>query len=527
MGRRWLVTTLLLAPLALGLAGSFLPWFRIDKPGIVSLICLGIALWLGGRALWRRDPGGRRGAVTVLILAALAILPFAVIARAFGRIDMLALLFHAEFGVEGAGLGGLETEIAQAATSLALLVLSLVLLANLWGLGWRMLGPATVALLALNPLVQMLTMRAIAAPPPVDLMAELHPVTLQAPPDPMPDVVVIYLEGSDRRFVHEESFPGVYDPLRSLEPEAITFLNIGQVAGTGWSLAGMVTSQCGVPLLPRGFLWTNNFETVEEFMPAMTCLTDVLGDHGYAMDYIVGADEGFAGIDSFYRTHGVAQPVGMDAMAAMFPADEFEAALMEWVLDDQMTFDAARARLPPLLDGAAPFLQIIETIGPHGPGGYLSRRCTPDGKAAEVPDIGAAARCTFEDTASYIADLRAAHAAADRGRDIRIVLLSDHINHRGDEKGIPMHLQRANTVMFVGGPGAGTVNDVPGSMMDVYPSLLEWLGFTAPGTPAALGRSLLTPDPPPLVARHGIPALDAMLTSDAALSARVWASAGN
>lgn len=43
------VTTLLLAiALGIGLAGAILPRFRVDKPGILALLCLIAALVLGG-----------------------------------------------------------------------------------------------------------------------------------------------------------------------------------------------------------------------------------------------------------------------------------------------------------------------------------------------------------------------------------------------------------------------------------------------------------------------------------------------
>lgn len=93
------VTTLLLAiALGIGLAGAILPRFRVDKPGILALLCLIAALVLGGRALWRKSAQAGRGSRLLLVGAAVFMLPFAVIARGFGRVDMMALLFHAEFG---------------------------------------------------------------------------------------------------------------------------------------------------------------------------------------------------------------------------------------------------------------------------------------------------------------------------------------------------------------------------------------------------------------------------------------------
>lgn len=518
--RRIILTLLLLVPLGIGLAGAILPTYRVDKPGMVAFVCLGLALALGGRALWYGVAD--RGGVLAVALACLLMLPFAVIARGFGRVDMLALLFHTDFGTQGAGLAGLDSEILKATVALGLVGLTLTLLANLWQVGWRLLGPAAFGLLAVNPLAQMLVKSVVMPPPDSNLVAEMRPVVLRDDIADLPDLLLVYLEGTDRRFSDPVAYGTIYDPLRALEPEAITFLNVGQIAGTGWSLAGMVATQCGVPLVPRGLLGRNNFDTVKTFLPKVTCLTDVLAEFGYVMEYVVGGDEGFAGIDAFYRTHGVTEQVGLMAQRVLHPSDEVDSALIGWVLDDQMTFASARLRLPALMQADAPFLQIVETVGPHGKLGYLSRRCAPDGQAAKSRDVALVARCTIDEVAHYIRDLRAAHARARRDRPLRIALMSDHLNHSAEPDDIAPELYRANTVMLIGGPGAGRKVDVPGAMIDVYPTLLEWLGLTAPGSPAGLGRSLLTPDPPPLVAEHGLTRLDAMLVGDAGLGAQLW-----
>lgn len=516
--RRSLLSLLLLLPLGIGLAGAVLPRMRVDKPGAIAFLCLFAAMALGGRALWRRPGGG----MLAVLAACLFMLPFAVIARGFGRIDMMALLFHAEFGTQGAGFGGLHSEILKASLALTLVCLALYFLSNLWGFGWRWLLAAAVVLVALNPLTRFTLHRMVVPPPPSDLAREVRRPEVLPAPAALPDLAIIYLEGLDRRFLDTRLYGDAYAPLHELEPEALTFLNIGQIAGTGWSLAGMVASQCGVPLLPRGLIGHNNFDVVKTFLPELTCLTDILAGHGYAMDYIVGGDEGFAGIDAFYRSHGLGAPFGLDDQRALYPPDEVEAALVGWVLDDQMTFDSARKRLPALIAGEAPFLQIVETIGPHGKLGYLSRRCAPEGRALKSRDEAAVVRCTAEDALAYVRDLQAAHAAAGRAHPLRIAILSDHLNHNADLPDVPVELYSANTVMLIGGPGQGRVNDIPGAMIDLYPTLLDWLGLARPPVRAGLGRSLLVRRPPTLAALYGIPHIDAMLSGDARLANLLW-----
>lgn len=517
------VTTLLLAiALGIGLAGAILPRFRVDKPGILALLCLIAALVLGGRALWRKSAQAGRGSRLLLVGAAVFMLPFAVIARGFGRVDMMALLFHAEFGTQGAGLAGLGSEILKSSLALLLVVLAVFLIAKLWNLGAKIFVVTALVLLAFNPLVQFGARQSVFPPPASNLVNQFRPLEIGPAPAVLPDILLVYLEGTDRRFSDQAAFGHAYAPLQSLEDRAISFHKVGQIAGTGWSLAGMVASQCGVPLVPRGLLSRNNFDGVNSFLPELTCLTDVLAEHGYAMQYIVGVDEKFAGGDIFYRTHQLTRSFGPEQQAVFYPPEEVESALIGSFLDDQMIFDTGRKLIAELVEQPAPFLQILATIGPHGKNGFLSRRCTEDGKAVKSTDVPMVVTCTIEEAVRFIDDAKAAHAAAHRDRPLRIVVLSDHLNHQGPPDDVAPDLYLANTVMFLDGPGAGTRNDREGSMLDIYPTLLDWLGFSLPDGAAGLGRSLLAPSPQTLVAEAGIETVDAMLAGDAALSSLLW-----
>jgi len=61
--------------------------------------------------------------------------------------------------------------------------------------------------------------------------------------------IFIYAESLERTYFDEEVFPGLIKNLRNLEVESIAFSNIGQYPETGWTIAGMVASQCGLPLI--------------------------------------------------------------------------------------------------------------------------------------------------------------------------------------------------------------------------------------------------------------------------------------
>ncbi len=155
----------------------------------------------------------------VLALAIGLLAPVTAIARAFGDIDMLAILFHVDFGTQGAGLGGLERDVAVAAfvavsSFIGLVMIGQIVLRDslLWFFG--------ALILVGNPVLREMVVMAM---PSTDasytesLLPELvNPRIIADPPDDRPDVIIIYLEGMDRIFEDQSLFPDALDRLKSL-----------------------------------------------------------------------------------------------------------------------------------------------------------------------------------------------------------------------------------------------------------------------------------------------------------------------
>jgi phosphoglycerol transferase len=507
----WLAT--FLVPLAV----VVWPKLQPDKPGLVAFCCLCAALWLDGEHavrhadLWLVAP----------TVAAALLIPGVVLSRAFLRIDMIAILFHRDFGMKGADLAGLKNEIATACLSAGFMATAVV------GLHGQIHWPpaaalaATGVMVAVNPFVRIGLRRLLAGPTISVLPERIVRPHLGEDVGDRPDIVMIYLEGTDRQFADVAVHGPICARLDRFAREAATFTRVGQIAGTGWSLAGMVASQSGVPITPRGLRFQHDLEKQKAFMPGVTFLGDILKAKGYRSHYAVGGERGFGGIEAMYTTHGVSDITDLQTMRQLFPAEEFAAAQIGWFADDQMTLEAARRDYDRLLSGDSPFALIVETIGPHGPHGYLSRRFTRSGRAEETRDIPRAVGHLVDEVMDFVDDIRARHAAA--GRDLRIVILSDHLNHLSRLPRTGPAFGGHNTVILWGRADmAGQVIDRAGSMIDVFPTLLEWLGWARAPVAAGLGRSLLS-SAPTLVEELGIDRIDAMIVSDARLARTLWA----
>ena len=459
----------------------------------------------------------------IVVPAAIALIPAVVIARSFGRIDMLAIWFHADFGMAGATLEGLRSQILWAVSTTVMLVGCFALLAGLWR--WRQRGMIllTLGLIGLNPFVRAVALDTLTPGITSDLFERFAaPVLVTVAPD-RPDVVVIYLEGTDRQYADPEVWGDLYAPLKTLAAEGAAFTRVGQMTGTNWSLAGMVATQCGVPVMPFGLFYKFNYIRLDAFMPGLTCLGDVALQKGYDTTYVVGGELAFGGIGSFYATHGFRNMIGAVEIRARYPADTVASAFGGWVLDDQIVFDTARQELDRMVSQTAPFLLVVETIGPHDMKGVLSRRCNDGKTAALSPDVAKVVQCLLDGTLSFVRETQRLHAATRPDRDLRFVTLSDHLSHStGMLPMVAPAYAGANTAIFVGGPlRGGQQVHKPGAMIDIYPTMLEWLGFAAAPVSAGLGQSLLGQQPT-VVEVHGMATLDRMVTSDVPLSKAIW-----
>ena len=520
MNRRTQIAALLLILAMMSCAGiAFLPWLPPGKPGLASIVFFATALGLvGRRAMALRWPGPMGWA---LIGAALLALPAVVIARGFGRVDMLAVVFHAGMKMEGVGIAALEPEIVQASASLTIFTLSALVLARIWN--WRSwaLGGLALAMVLANPFVQFAFSGLWRTSVHSDLGAQMQgvPKGMQAGSD----ILIIYLEGLDRQFADPDLWRATYRPLAELAEQGLSLTHVRQSVATGWSIAGMVASQCGMPLLPNGLMSGNNFNTVDEFLPGVDCLGDVLAPLGYQMEYLVGGDLGFAGFGTFYRSHQFTGITGMNELQAQLPAAEFETALIDWVLDDGLVLKRASEDFDRLAAGPDPFLQVVETVGPHGHKGYLSHNCTASGQGEMSTDFQRVLDCTIADARAFVDHARMRHAQLRPDRALTVLVLSDHLSHNGSLPPPAPAYRAANTVIFLA-PGlpSGGVIDREAAMMDVFPTLLEVSGLASPPVAANLGRSLLSPAPT-LAESHGLDLLNDMLFGDMDLAAAIWA----
>jgi len=126
------------------------------------------------------------------------------------------------------------------------------------------------------------------------------------------DLILIYMESVEKAYRVKKLFGEALPNIKNIASEGIDFVHVAQAKNTGWTIAGMVATQCGVPLFPVGLAAKNRLDRINNFMPNAVCLGDVLKQNGYSLSYMGGSNIEFAGKGSFYRQHGFDRVQGKD-----------------------------------------------------------------------------------------------------------------------------------------------------------------------------------------------------------------------
>ncbi len=434
---------------------------------------------------------------------------------AFGSFDLGAILFHMTAGVEG----GAVSEVVQlAAIYFCVAALLLFALHQLARRDMRLVWADRVAalpLLCVSPLILGVVDYYRHAGDGAKIMPYYAPVTtdLKQAPGPRKNLLYIYAESGERTYAELESGGTVFNAMNEIAKSGVSFTGVGQAANTGWTMAGIVATQCGVPLQPNGLFADNKFETMSSFMPGAVCLADVLHAAGYETAYLNSAWLKFAGTGIFMRGHGYDEIDGPDAHEGQWP--DYRTF---WGFYDDTMFGLAFDELSKLSKDQKPYFFAMSTITAHFPTGFPTASCIRDLGPVTGSPMLYAVRCQGYEIHRF---LDRARAAGYLDNTI-VVITSDHLSMKSDVWDELNAHHRTNYVTMLGlDRPAGTTIDKEGTMIDVYPTLLEALGFRPPNHQAGLGVSLLS-DRPTLTKSLGLDTLNEYITYDKTLARRLW-----
>ena len=306
-------------------------------------------------------------------------------------------------------------------------------------------------------------------------------------PNPQLNLVYIYGESLERTYFDNDTFPDLAPELGALKNEGLDFSHTSQLPGTDYTIAGMVASQCGIPLFAP--FEGNASASVSSFFPQNICLGDILKNSGYANYFVQGANLRFAGKDVFLKSHGFDHLYGAEELKSTVADPTYR---NDWGFYDDTVLDAAWEKFAELSRAGERFSLFTLTVDTHHPDGFISRTCNRkaykfDGKTNQS---FSAVGCSQQHIAAFINKIK----ASPWFKNTVIVVSSDHLAMNNTAWKYLNQQDRSNLFFVIRGdqPQQDTLA-VKRNTMDNGATVLDILGgdnFIGLGRSSISGQSL-------------------------------------
>jgi phosphoglycerol transferase len=292
------------------------------------------------------------------------------------------------------------------------------------------------------------------------------------------NLVLIYVESLEQGYSARATFGrDLLAPLTSLD--GASFPSYQQVPGTGWTIAAIVATQCGVPLARVTLLDGNSQgQAISSFLQSATCLPDLLAARGYRNVFMGGASTNFAGKDKFLSQHHYHEVYGREEW---LKSGVRAADMNGWGLYDGDLFSRAKTKLRELSATHQKFNLTLLTVDTHEPQGHLSASCARRGYVG----FDGVLSCTAQDLADFV------QYAKTNGylEDTQIVILGDHLARRNPLTAELSQLPERTIFNRFISTQTPTPNRTQLLHFDLLPTILEFTGYAVTGGRMGLGYS--------------------------------------
>ena len=327
----------------------------------------------------------------------------------------------------------------------------------------------------------------------------VHPDSINiTPPNNPKNMIVVMLESMEINF--ERYTPEIVE----LQRNNTNFYPGGEtVAGTSWTIAAVVGKFCGIPLnMPMGI--NEHHGKLPTYLPYATCLMDVLKKNGYNQLYIQGTSGEFTQKRKFWTVHGDVDVHDIEyyKQNKKIPDDYF----VFWGFEDRKLYELAKQELERLSNETPPFALYMLTVDTHQPEGYVDNLCSKEFDSIDG-NFPKAVRC-----ASKMLDDFLNWAKQQPWYDNTVIsVMGDHSMPMLSAKiNVPPSDSLYWTNFIINSAVSTPIQQRQYSSLDMYPTLLESMGFKLETRSAGLGRSLYS-DSLTMLELYGRAVLDSLL----------------
>lgn len=285
-----------------------------------------------------------------------------------------------------------------------------------------------------------------------------------------PNLVYIYAESLERTYFDEQAFPNLAPELNKIKDQSLDFSHTEQLPGTEYTIAGMVASQCGIPLFAP--FDGNASSSLSSFYPQNICLGDILKSSGYQNYFYQGSSLSFAGKDLFLSSHGFDHLYGFKELKSVVKDEKYR---NDWGWYDDTVLEQVFDKYTELAQKGQPFSLFALTVDTHHPDGFISRSCQRNAYPFEGKENKsfAAVACSQEHIARLIEKIR----ATPWFKNTLIVVSSDHLAMNNTAwKSLNQHDRHDLFFMLRGDDANGRVLNNKRNTLDNGATVLDAMG---------------------------------------------------
>lgn len=292
---------------------------------------------------------------------------------------------------------------------------------------------------------------------------------------PARNIIVLYVESLERSYSNHALFHD--NLLQALDTKNIPYQDLPrlvQVSGTGWSMAGIVASQCGIPLVIRlGQLQNTIGRMSSDFLPGATCLSDIFSLQHYKTVFLKNASLAFSEMDVFLRTHHTELARGFE----YWQSKGYRKTNNGWGIDDDTLFLEAKKMLSSALHKRQPLYLFMLTVNTHGSNGTVDSYCRQNG----VHDFRGIVRCAAEETRDFL------EFVFRHDPNAIVLVTGDHLAMKNPVSPLLESQQKRYVFTRIYGRNLPKIQTQHSTHFDIFPLILHASGFTIPNGMLGLG----------------------------------------
>jgi phosphoglycerol transferase len=296
------------------------------------------------------------------------------------------------------------------------------------------------------------------------------------------NIVYIYAESLEKTYFDTNIFPGLMPNLSELikSENAIEFTNIKQTTGSHYTIAGITSTQCGIPLFTTS--GGDSMEGMDTFYQEAVCLGDVLKKENYYLSFLQGSSIKFAGMNKFFKTHSFDKIQGRGELLTNI---ENKYYVNGWGLYDDTLLDMAYNEFQTLSATKEPFALVLTTLDTHHPNGHLSNSCSDDLYLDGSNAILNTVKCADILISDFVKNIKSSQYADNT----IIVITSDHLAMRNTAIEQINKSDKRRNLFLVFEPNSKEYKaiDKVGTPFDVASTILSFIDIK---TDLGLGRNL-------------------------------------